>query len=99
MIEIDTEDLTKSTKHYKDVRYTRGGNVFTRRQLVGSEIKTQWNTKINDVSAEMVTQAQRGQYSPTKASGLKEMAKQADRLLEISKFLYDVKKQAEDNKK
>jgi len=99
MIEINTEDLIKSTKHYKDVKYTRDGKVFTRRQLVGSEIKTQWDAKINEVSTEMVTQAQRGQYSPTKASGLKEMAKQSNRLLEISKFLYDVKKQAEDNKK
>ena len=99
MIEINTEDLTKSDKHYKDVNYVRGGKLFTRKQLVGSDQKVEWNTKINTVCNEMEHAAEDGRFSTTKAAGLKQMGKQAGRLFEIEKFLYDVKKRASAQKK
>jgi len=97
-LEIDVDELTKSSKHYESISVTRGGRQFNRRQLVGSDLKPQWNKKINQTCTDMDTQAKKGMYSVTLASGLRQMAKQAGRLLEIEKFLYDVKKQAESNK-
>lgn len=91
-IEINVDDLTKSSKHYESVQVSRGGRQFQRRQLVGSDLKTQWNAKINKTMTDLDTQATAGVYSPTLAAGLLQMAKQAGRLLEVEKFLYDVKR-------
>ena len=98
-LEIDTDELAKSSKHHEMVTVTRGGKQFKRNQLVGSDLKPQWNEKINKTMQDLSKQAESGMYSTTLAAGLKQMGRQAGRLLEVEKFLYDVKKRANNAKK
>ena len=89
-ITINITDLHKAHQEMRTVR--RGGKTFQRRTTISDEEKVQWNKKIDFIQGEMDEAAEKGHFSPMRAAGLKEMASNTGRLLQIKRFISKTKR-------